>query len=185
MNKLETDWINLLVEVCIARNQSWLQNDHNGIKLKEVESILAGGLILRAISILDDSLESYIANNNISIKSSNPKLYHRLEALNNAKILIDFKSIDYWRSRRNEIGHELNNYYKWNDVDTCLNAIYTELNNIKLLKHFPILEATKTIERVEPTKLGVIIEQDVIVKIHEVDSIYHTFSWKIRIGDGA
>jgi hypothetical protein len=181
----QSNWINLLVDVCIGRNQSWLQNDHRGVRLAEVESILAGGLILRAITILDDAVSEYIDKNSVDVPERNPKLYHRLKALNGSSLLLDYEGVDQWRKKRNSVGHELGHAFTWEEVDACLNAIYKELNNLNILSCFPTMEAKKTIQRVDPTQPGVKIEQDVIIEISDINVVYYSFGWKVRVGGSA
>ena len=84
------DWINLLVDFCIAKNQQLIQSDlGKPLSLNVIDSILAGGVLIRAMSLLDEALEDYIDKNRIEIKSKFPKLFNRLQILNELGKLVD------------------------------------------------------------------------------------------------
>ena len=86
--------------------------------------------------------------------------------------------------KRNSVGHELGKEYTWEEVDACLKAIFKKLNYPGILSIFPKMEAKKTIQRVEPTKPGVIIEQDITIEIRNEENVYYSFGWRVRMGGG-
>lgn len=178
---IKKEWENLLIDNSIAENHNWICGDHKNLKISEVESVIVSGLLIRAISLLDCALEIYIDKNNIEIQNRNPKLFDRLKALNNANILVDYDDIDFWRRRRNDVGHKVNEVYNWNELKGCLISIFRELKNIDILDAYPEMKTEKTIQRVTPTIEGIKIEQNIIVKICDAEKVYYQFGWKLSV----
>jgi hypothetical protein len=176
----KTDWQNLLIDAAIAKNQNWIQNEHRGLRIQEVDSILASGLLIRAVSILDEAIENYINENGISVQSRNPKLYDRLKALKLEGLLVDYEDIDSWRRRRNDVGHEIAETYTWEEVDKCFSSIFRELNSLSILESYPQLNVKMTKKRVDPSEPNVLIEQQVNVVVHEGDQVFYEFGWRIQ-----
>lgn len=182
---IQVQWNNLLIDVVIAKNQQWIQNGRQGVAIDKIDSILVSGLLIRAVSILDESLIVYINTNKVLIPGKKPKLYHRLLALDKAGLLQDYSDIDRWRNRRNDVGHKISDIYTWGELDECLHSIYRELSHLCIITHFPVLAVKKTTQRVRPTKSGVSIEQEVTIIIHDendVDNIYYQFGWRVCCG---
>ena len=182
---LQDQWLNLLIDRAIAENQHWIQSDHRALAVDEANSILAAGLIIRAVSILDEGLAEYISTNSLSTPSKTRTLNDRLQALNKAGLLLAYKDIDSWRKRRNNVGHKIAETYSWDELERCLGAIHRELFNLKILTDYPALTAKKTVQCVPPTKTGISIEQEITVTIHgkgSDDNVYHQFGWRIRVG---
>ena len=175
------EWENLLVDTSIAENHNLICGDPRTLKVDEVESIIVSGLLIRAISILDYALELFIDNNNISISHKNPKLFHRLEALKDANLLVDHADIEIWRKRRNDVGHRINEKYKWSELKQCLTSIFRELNSLNILNDYPQLKAEKVVQRVTPSEGSVKIEQAVTVTISDSQKIYSQFGWRIKV----
>lgn len=183
LEELNNQWINLLIDTCILRNQRMLQSDIGiGTNLNLVDSILAGGTIIRAISLLDEGLDLFIEQEGISISHRYPKLFHRLQELNRLGKITNYEDIEFWRNRRNDVGHKVNENYTWEETEKCLDAVYRELNGIGLLSKFPHLKARKTVQRVEPTEPGIAIEQKITATIYERDDIYREYEWRKRVG---
>jgi len=178
---IKQEWENLLIDKAIAENYHWICGSHQILKISKVDSIIVSGLLIRAISILDYSLELYINNNNIELPNRNPKLFDRLKVLNDKNVLVNYNDIDAWRIRRNDVGHRVNEEYKWDELTQCLFSIFRELNQLNILNEFPELAAKKTIQRVPPSKDGIKIEQDIIVSVHDSSKTYYQFGWKDRV----
>lgn len=160
-----------------------LQGDVGAITpIKKVDSILAGAMILRAVSLLDEALENFIEGHDISVKAKNPKLYHRLEALNDDSRLLNYDDVDSWRDRRNDVGHQINEVYEWAEVDACLASIYRELKHLEVLSEFPELHARKTTERMAASTSGGLLERQISVEIYSDTKTYCTFGWTVSIG---
>ena len=176
----QTDWKILLIDSAIAKNQHWIQNGQRGLRIKEVDSILVSGLLIRAVSIIDEAIEDYINANGIAVQSKNPKLFHRLKALENKGMLVNYKDIDSWRSRRNDVGHEVAETYTWEEFDKCLSSIFRELSHLAILQSFPKLEVKMTKQRVDPTEPNVHLEQRVNVVVYEGEQVFHEFGWRIQ-----
>lgn len=179
---LTTDWKNLLIDAAIAKQYHWITGDGPSLCIPPVESVLVSGLLIRSVSLLDDAIEEYITSEGIQLPERNPKLHHRLLALEREGRLLVYDDIDTWRRRRNDVGHEVSETYTWEELLTCLSAIYRELHHIGLLKSFPSFEITKTVQRVPPSSPGVTIEQEVRVEVKEGSNVVHTIRWSIRVG---
>lgn len=178
---LETDWKALLIDAAIAKQYHWITGDRESLRIPAVESVLVSGLLIRSVSLLDSAVEEYIAYEGIQLPERNQKLHHRLLALEREGLLLDYSSIDAWRLRRNEVGHEVSETYTWDELEVCLSAIYRELHHIGLLQSFPSFEVNKTIQRVPPSSPGISIEQEVRVEIKEGSNVVHTIGWNIRV----
>ena len=182
-NGIRTYWTNLLVDVCIAKNHRMLQGDIGSVTpIKKVDSILAGAMILRAISLLGEALENFVEVHKISVKARNPNLYHRLKALDDYGHLLDYDDIDSWRDRRNDVGHEVDEKYEWTEVDACLASVYRELEHLGILSEFPDLHARKTKERATESESGALFEQQITVEIYSASKVFHTIGWTVRVG---
>lgn len=178
---IKQEWENLLIDSAIAENHHWISGDHHSLKIPEVESIVVSGLLIRAISLLDYSIEVYIDDNNIELLNRNPKLFHRLNALNNDNLLVNYEDIDSWRERRNDVGHRVNEKYEWNELKQCLLSIFRELSHLGILDKYPELSVKKTSQRVTPSKEGIQIEIDITVVVKDANKTYYQFGWKVRV----
>ena len=176
----DLDWRNLLIETAIAKNYYWLASNHRAPRIPVVESITISGLLIRSVSILDDAVEEYITSENIVVPNRNPKLFHRLQALNTAQLLVNYSDIDAWRQRRNDVGHKVTDTYSWEELQLCYEAIYRELHHLNLMHEFPNFEVTKTIDRVSPSSPNVNLEQLISVKVTENGVVAHEFSWRLQ-----
>ncbi len=179
----QVEWTNLLIDVAIAKNYMAIISDSPLNNIKEVDSVIVSGLLIRAVSILDLSVDKYITNRNLKFdpKVKNPRLFDRLVLLDSKGLLLDYKDIDKWRDRRNAVGHEINEHYSWTELDLCTKSIFRELKNLVMLQKHPTLTIKKTRQRVAPTIQGITIEQDIIVAVHEGQTIYYEFGWKVRV----
>lgn len=177
---LTTDWKNLLIDAEIARNYHWIMGDHRLLSIPLVDSIIVSGLLIRAISLLDDALDNFISDERIPVPDKNPRLYHRLRTLDLEKRLSDFEDIDHWRQRRNDVGHEVSETYTWDELERCLSAIFRELNHIELLTVFHRFEVRKTIQRVPQSNHR--LSQQVLLEVIEGDEIIKSFQWRVRSG---
>ncbi len=177
---IDLDWRNLLIDTAIAKSYYWLLGQHMSPRIPAVESITVSGLLIRSVSLLDDALDSYIVAQNIVVPERNPKLFHRLRALNSAQLLVNFSDIDAWRQRRNDVGHNVTDTYSWEELQLCFEAIYRELDHLNVIHEFPKFEVTKTIERVSPTSPNVMLEQLISVKVLENGVVAHEFGWRLQ-----
>ena len=110
-------WNNLLIDSALARNYYWLVGYYVSLQLPEFESITVSGLLIRSMSLLDEAVQDYIAEHGILMATLNPKLFHRLRALRDAGLLVDYDDIDFWRVRRNVVGHKVADMYRWEELD--------------------------------------------------------------------
>ena len=179
----QKEWVNLLIDKTIARNYDILFSDQKRTSIERANSIFVSGLLIRAISILDGSIDEFISSTDIEYDTSIrfPKLTHRLKLLESKGLLLDYSEIDKWRRRRNEVGHEVGQIYTWEELEDCLKSIYNELNNLGILSENPTLEFEKTIQRVAPTKKGVTIEQDITINIKDQAKSYYVLKWKLQV----
>ena len=177
---LTAEWTNLLIDSALARNYRWLIGEHVALRLHEVESITVSGLLIRSVSLLDETVEDYIADRGILLTERNPKLFHRLRALRDAGLLVDYDDIDSWRARRNDVGHKVADTYSWEELDACQAAIYRELSHLHILSEFPRFEVTKTIERVPPSSPNVFLEQNIRVTVTENGIVAHELRWRLQ-----
>ena len=177
---LNEQWLNFLIDVTIAKSQHLILNSNLINSLPEVNSVIVSGLLIRGISILDESLIEYISANNIQVPN-NQRLFHRLQTLNNQGSLVDYSDIDAWRKRRNDVGHKIGEIYTWDELEKCLQSIFREVSNLGIITDFPNLLFKKTVERIQPNDPQVKIEQKVIVQIHDETKIYYEFGWNIKV----
>lgn len=175
------EWINLLIDSALARNYRWLAGTHVALRLPEVESITVSGLLIRSMSLLDETVDGYIAERGISVAERSPKLFHRLRALRDAGLLVDYDDIDSWRARRNDVGHKVADTYRWEELDACQAAIYRELTHLNMLSEFPRFEVTKTIECVPPSSPNVSLEQSIRVTVAANGVVAHELRWRLQV----
>ena len=183
--KMDTkqDWINLLVDSALSKARNIVEGDIGyGRRFQPIDSIIAGGIIIRGISILDESLEEYIANNNISLPANRSRLFDRLKKLNELGLLVDYPDIDRWRNRRNDVGHEVDASFTWDEAEQCLASIYRELNNLSILDSFPKLNVKKVKQRLSPDQTEHDIELKVTVIVYGNDNIFREYESRIIVG---
>lgn len=173
-------WINLLIDIELSRNHHFVNNFKGGITIPEIESIIVSGLLIRAISLLDEAIDSYININNIEVKTKNPKLFHRLKALHSSGLLKDYDEIDSWRSRRNDVGHKVEDIYTWEELDQCCMSIFRELKNLSILNNYPQLEFHGKKENVKPSDPSVILEKEVKIMIDSEEGTLYEIGWTER-----
>lgn len=177
---IDLDWRNLLIDTALAKSYYWLLGEHRSPRVPVVESITVSGLLIRSVSILDDAVEGYIDAQNIVVPDRNPKLFHRLRALNAEQLLVNFSDIDAWRQRRNDVGHQVTDTYSWDELQSCYEAIYRELHHLNLIHEFPKFEVTKTVERVSPSSPDVKLEQQIRIKVSENGVVAHEIGWQLQ-----
>ena len=181
--KTKQYWINLLIDRCIAKNHRLLSGGMGqALQLDVTDSIMAGGLLLRAMSLLDDALNDFISTNNLLPSKENKSLANRLKGLNSQGRLANFSDIDSSRDRRNSVGHDVEENYSWDELDQCFDAVYCELSHLNILSGFPEMKARLETKRVEPTKDGVVIEQNITLTVYEDTTVYHQRGWVKRVG---
>ncbi|MES9964217.1 MAG: hypothetical protein ABW116_11800 [Candidatus Sedimenticola sp. 20ELBAFRAG] len=179
----KNDWISILVDAALSKARTIVEGDiGQGRRFPPIDSIIAGGIIIRGISLLDDALEEYIENNNINIPVRRPKLYDRLLKLNKLGKLDNYSDIDSWRNRRNDVGHEVNTTFTWDEADQCVASIFRELNNIGILDNYPQLNVKKVNQRIPPDQTEHNIEIKVTVTVHEGDTVYREYESRIIAG---
>ncbi len=176
------EWNNLLIDVVIARNYYWIGHNNHGMRIAELDSAIVSGLLIRSVSFLDKVLVEYIKNQNITIENPNPKLFHRLQELNNQSLLKDYDDIDKWRDRRNDVGHEISETFTWDELDLCLEAIFRELSNLNMLDRFPKFDVKQTTSAMEADEGTGKFKRQMIVSVHENDNPVYEFGWDIKIG---
>jgi hypothetical protein len=174
------EWTNLLIDSALARSYRRLVGEHIALRLPEVESITVSGLLIRSMSLLDEAVEGYIAERGILVAERSPKLFHRLRALREAGLLVNYDDIDSWRVRRNDVGHKVADTYRWEELDACHVAIYRELSHLSILSAFPRFEVTKTTERVPPSSPNVSLEQNIRVSVAADGVVAHELHWRLQ-----
>jgi hypothetical protein len=154
----------------------------SGSRFSGLDSILAGGIIIRAMSLLDEAVNEYLENESIELETRNPKLFHRRQKLEQLGLLQDYPDIDKWRDRRNDVGHEIESEFTWDEVEDCLNAVHRELSNLRILDKYPKLKVRKTKQRLPAEEAQYEIEILVTAQVCEGDHIYREYQSRITAG---
>ena len=137
---------------------------------------------MRAMSLLDEAVSEYLENESIELGTRYPKLYHRLKKLEQLGLLNDHSDIDKWRNRRNDVGHDTDSEFTWDEVEDCLNAVHRELRNLRILDKYPRLEVRKTKQRLSADEAQYQIEILVTVQVYEGDHVYREYQSSITAG---
>ncbi len=110
------------------------------------DQILPELIYIRLVSILDSALSYYIDNNELQMPRKYKKdLHGRINFLDGSNTLRNFKdALHKIRDKRNEIGHSRSVGFAdsektttWNEVDSAIDVVYDELQNMKLVRNKP------------------------------------------------
>ena len=103
--------------------------------------------------------------------------------------LPNYRELDGWRIRRNDIGHKTSGLYAWIELDGCLNEVFKALNHLEILSENPQYDVYKTTQRVPPSELDIEIEQSVTIEVTDRSCaekrVVKSFEWRIQVRDGS
>lgn len=163
---LESQWIGLLIDNTIARNLNLLTPRSTPFPIEDelAVSILAASIYVRAGSVLDCGLDEVVKKHNVRLFRGT--LNRKIEALNEAGLINNYKQLDLLRKRRNVAAHESENLFSWREVDVALDEIYQTLSGHLLLSNFPKLGAQKQTSSIQNDDPNVLMQ-----KLHSFQSI--------------
>lgn len=103
-----------------------------------LDRLLPSMLFLRLVSIMDEALELYIDERNISWPPNKKRnLYNRIDVLGDSWILKDRGECHRIRERRNDLAHDAGKFVHWNELFSCLDAVEMELKTLGLVGERP------------------------------------------------
>jgi hypothetical protein len=108
---------------------------------KLLEMMLPTLLYIKAVTLLDDSLDLWLSqNNHILSKPYKNDLYGRIEYIADKNFLNDRIQLHQIRDRRNTLAHELMNYCTWEELDKGISIIENCLISFNLVQPTQKLE---------------------------------------------
>ena len=136
----------------------------------EVDQILPELVYIRIVSVLDDVFSHHIDSKGLHMsKKYRQNLSGRTDFLNDQCMLKNSKNVlDKIRERRNDIAHDskINKNMNWDEVDSTIDIIHAELQNILHLGHRP--------------KYNLTVNRNAFKKSNK-PGIFGTFDYEIRL----
>lgn len=129
-------WIRLLQDIELARNYNrpYILEASHLMPNPLLESLLPSLLFVRLVSLLDEALIFYIKKKGMSMsKDCKNDLYHRIKFLGERNVLTDARSLQDIRKKRNDIAHEQGKFANWQELESALEQIETELQQLSFV----------------------------------------------------
>lgn len=99
-----------------------------------LDSALPGLLIIKAVAMLDELIEEYIHDKNLSMpKKYRANLAGRTEYLTDIGIVSNQGELDMARRIRNRLAHDSSEQEKWTTYDICIKYIHQALRDMELV----------------------------------------------------
>ena len=174
-------WRRFLIEMELAKNYSrpyllYMMRTHRNPLL---EYLLPALLYIKMVSILDESLATYIDEQNLSMnKRYKNSLQGRIEFLTDTHILDNSMVLHEIREKRNTIAHETTRQVNWNELESDLSEVQKTLEQLSFTGARPnyefFAERSAMKESKEP---GVLATQDYSYGIKKGDKVIAEVSW--------
>ncbi|MCU7836145.1 MAG: hypothetical protein KZQ83_12965 [gamma proteobacterium symbiont of Taylorina sp.] len=179
----DNTWAQLRLSMVLSKSMSGARTLVTMIPLPESPQASLSerqNTLVRIMSFLDDELIDYIDQNNISIRR-NPKLYHHLEAVNDAVSISNISQLHDIRTIRNSISHNITpSTLLWDDVYNAADEVENALIELDILTYRTNFEC-KGKEFTAMEKSGAEDEKYnryLKIQIHQNDQLYCEYSWK-------
>lgn len=156
------------------------------VKNPILEMLLPSLLLIRAVSILDDTLQFELEAQGINLPQGKYKndLYGRITILGDRGRLSESRKLQDLRKRRNELAHDcdIDKFASWAELSKAVDLVEATLQELSIVGDRPKLdfyaEKSAIKESTEPDIFGV---RDFKVGIKENDKVALEWSWSEKL----
>jgi hypothetical protein len=173
-------WLTFLVETEFAKN--YQRYDMAALSLARnpiLESLLPSLLYLRLVSLLDESLASYMAANKLPKRGT---LGGKIELLNTKGLLANSAKLCSVKKMRNGLAHDATKSCAWAHLDTAINDVEAELQHLGLIGPRPVLEFYAVQEAArDSSDPAFSISQDYRCGVKKDGNKFHEYVWTLNM----
>lgn len=135
--QVDAEWRLLLMNAELSQHYPRFSRFH-GMRFEFFDRVLISTFYINAVSFLDQQLQ--VIADEQGIRPRKPTLYERIEALDQAGLLLGAVDLHRAREQRNILGHEMEHGVKWTDLHAAFQTIGRDLAHLGTVAATPEYE---------------------------------------------
>lgn len=148
---------------------------------KPLQPFVASLFFIRMVSLLEFGLERYIERESLAVpKEYRGRLIDKIDLLAAYGKLLASGELHRIRERRNQVAHELHVKTDWNEMETDLRLVHSELEHLGLVGPMPVFEFFAKREVEFPEDPDVVMIHRFNCGVKERDSNVLVMAWDVK-----